>query len=123
MKYPQGSFITKDGERRKILGEAGEMRFVSSPERIADILPDWDKEYDFSGTVFVLERDGWVEEASKWEPKFGEMYYFIGEDAKVYSAHWDCVDRDDGIRDFMGVFPSFEAAEARLKEIRAKLGI
>lgn len=28
--YPTGSYITKNGERRKILGEIGLVRFISS---------------------------------------------------------------------------------------------
>lgn len=57
MKYPTGSYITKDGERRKILGEAGEIRFVSHQN-----LHGY---YAYTISVEAMEATGWVEEAKQ----------------------------------------------------------
>lgn len=58
MKYPTGSFITKDGERRKVLGEAGEVRFISMRDKFDSM------EVGYTISVSDLEKHGWVE--SPW---------------------------------------------------------
>ena len=115
-KYPKGAIIVKGNERRKILGEAGEVRFVSSYENFEYLS-------SFICSCKELETAGWVEEAKSWEPKNGEGYYFIENHGSIEKDIWQCSFLDTRHRSFLGVFPTREAAEARLKEIKDKLEI
>lgn len=85
-KYPKGSYIVRDGERRKVLEELGDLRFLS-----------WDRQENLNWetmasmtqkTVFELEYDGWkVEEDAKapkpWKPKPGGMFYRVDNCGQV----------------------------------------
>lgn len=87
-KYPKGSYIVRDGERRKVLEELGELRFLS-----------WDHQQGLNWetmasvtlqTAIELEHDGWkVEEAEKasepWRPMEGETYFFTDTFGRVCS--------------------------------------
>lgn len=115
MKYPIGSIIKKGNERRKILGETGEVRFVSIDDCFEKI-----SHYIF--TCKELENAGWVEEAKPWEPTFPFWYVNgCGEICQMLSScEEECLKRFSA---FKNCFPTKEAAEARLKEIKEKLGI
>lgn len=57
MKYPEGSIIiNKQGERRKVLGACGSVRFLVTVGREADCLPS-------VLSVDNIEYDGYIEEA------------------------------------------------------------
>ena len=90
-KYPKGSYIVRDGERRKVLEELGELRFLS-----------WDHQQGLNWetmasvtlqTAIELEHDGWkVEEDDEapepWKPEDGDHLWFLDETCTpVISCH------------------------------------
>lgn len=80
MKYPEGSIITKDGEKRKVLGACGEVRFVSA----SDLL--W--VYQEAFTVEELENRHYVEEQKPWEPLVGFPYCFLTDHLSIVFREW-----------------------------------
>lgn len=90
-KYPRGSYIVRDGERRKVLEELGELRFLSW-DRQENL--DWETMASMTQkTAIELEREGWkVEEDAKapepWKPEDGDHLWFLDETCTpVISCH------------------------------------
>lgn len=96
-KYPKGQYIVCDGERRKVLEELGELRFLSLPEKHGFPCASTASS-DNPFTVDELERNCWeVEEVfdreylqkevikelmkakapEPWKPKDDEMFFFV----------------------------------------------
>jgi hypothetical protein len=86
IKYPRGSYIVRDGERRKVLEELGDLRFLSwaKHENL-----DWEQMASVTQkTAFEIERDGWkAEEDAKapepWKPEDDEMFFFVTDAGDV----------------------------------------
>lgn len=109
-KYPKGSYIRKGSNRRKVLEELGELRFVSVD--FGD-----HSETSFYATVDELERLGWKEE-EEW-PKEGDKYWCIQGIGRLKEFIWYADDSTDRpIRDFMGVFRTRKEAEERMEKIK-----
>ena len=91
-KFPFGSIIQdKDGNKRKVLGEAGDMRFLSLRE-------NHDKA-GFHDSFIILERLGYIEVKEPWKPEVGMKYSFVAldpEGACKITSIWvnDSVDHD-----------------------------
>jgi hypothetical protein len=117
MKYPYGSFITKDGDRHRILGAVDEMRFVSSSEKYEGTCDL----YSHPTSVTDLELDGWEEEVKAWEPQIGQNVYHPSYLTNVMERIWCDSENDRAIRDFLGVYPTEEACEEAIKNIKEKL--
>lgn len=68
MKYPQGSYATKGGETRKVLGTAGEVRFLECDDDVLGMLIK---------TVKGLEEEGWEEKPMPANPtgRFWEINF------------------------------------------------
>jgi len=86
-EFPKGSYIVRDGERRKILGEVGDIRFVSANSEYGE---KWETVAMFYNHIAELKDDGWKPEGEKWQPKIGETY------ASVHVSH-DSVDVEDHV--------------------------
>jgi hypothetical protein len=93
-KYPRGSYIVKLCVRCKVLGELGDLRFVSVPEGTDE---HWETTLTDDPAsawhVAELEREGWkVEEDAKapepWKPEDGDHLWFLDETCTpVISCH------------------------------------
>ena len=70
-KYPEGAIIVNGRSKRKILGAAGEVRFVSVPG-------DYDR-YDTTINVVFIEEGGWTVEETPWRPEEGEKFEFVND--------------------------------------------
>jgi hypothetical protein len=81
----KGDYITKNGERRKVLEVVGYIVFVSMPKGVS---PEWETMTSFLETRQKLEREGWKVEGKKWVPALDERYYFVGSDGSVVSLHY-----------------------------------
>ena len=109
----QGDYIVREDDKRKILGICGEVVFLSE-------LKDFDV-FAWIVTKKELETLGWKVEEKDWEPQFNEVYYYISPAGIVRNGTWYRGSMDEGKKEFMGVFPTKEAAEKRLAEIKSKL--
>ena len=127
--FPAGQIVRKDNEFRKILGEAGEVRFVSY---------GWEKKeannkgsgglklsegHSYAQTIHELNALGYVpvspEEAGlveEWEPKEGDRLWFVDEspsDCSYYKNNsWLRTLLKHGL-----LKPTREAAEAAYKRM------
>lgn len=117
-KYPKESYIIKDGDRRKILEELGDLRFVSS----GDI-----EYYLETRTVKGLEEAGWVvegegeKEEEEW-PKIGDVYWSITMTG-ARASRWNGDEMDRLCQGGLGIYKSeqealdaFERAKKAVKE-------
>lgn len=59
----------------------------------------------------------------KWKPNIDERYWFITNYGEFDNDVWSNLRTDLLRRSFLGIFPTKELAEARLKEVKEKLGI
>jgi hypothetical protein len=63
-----------------------------------------------------------AETAEEWEICGGDYYWYINEGGEVSKDIWAKVGIDYRRRDFLGVYPTKEAAEEARQEIKSKLG-
>lgn len=68
--YPKNSFIVKDGNRRKVLEELGDLRFTSSSSSDVE---GWETAVWREYHVAELERDGWKVEGEAGGPGTGSV--------------------------------------------------
>lgn len=57
----------------------------------------------------------------KWEPEMRESVWLITDRAEITCFAWGNHDSDRKYRDFLGVYPTKEAAEAQLQKIKEVL--
>lgn len=74
-------------------------------------------------TEETLRKWGYTWDVPKWKPKVGEWYWYICGDGLLTSQEWNNYPLDMSRRDFLGVYPTPEAAEAALVEIKNKLKV
>lgn len=108
-KYPKGSYIKNGDDRRKVLEELGDLRFLSSSE-------DDGADYGLYLTVKELESKGWKQE-EEW-PKKGDRYWCVSKLGHLVEHTWFNDSTDLPTRDFMGVFCTRKEAEERLEKIK-----
>ena len=113
----QGDLIKEpNGYKRKVMEVFGTILFISGHS-------DHDL-YDFITTEPALKACDYTWDTPAWEPKNGEMYWYISinEDADVLVATWRDYLADHSRRDFLGIYKTSVLGEAALLEIRRKLG-
>jgi hypothetical protein len=81
-------------------------------------------EMDEVSPVFLSEflADMLAEPVEEWSPEVGEKYWFIDSEGRVAEVRWDDEGFDRRVRSFLGVYPTRQAAEEALQEIKSKLG-
>lgn len=111
-KFKEGSIIiNKQGERHKILGALGDVRFVDVHG--FDSVGVW--------KASAMEQQGYVEEAPRWEPSKDEKYWYVENDGEVTQSYWsnDVIDKN---RHALGnCFRTREETEAARERVRAAL--
>ena len=85
MKYATGTYITRDGDRRKILSAHDSVRDVSCSKEWHD---NWETTMSGSSTVERLEQEGWKEEKAPWEPTYLEEYTWIDGEGNKITETW-----------------------------------
>lgn len=124
--FPRGAEIKNGGLSATVLEELGDHRLIS-PFEVQDrthvILTD-----DFNKTKWMSIRAlqmFWqvVDEEKKEEwPKEGDEFWHLTMKGSVISETWYDSVTYRNMRDFLGIFRTREEAEARLAEIKKKLG-
>lgn len=114
MTLKEGIIVQKGNDKRKVLAVVGSVVLLSDCE-----------EFTFAGWWYTeeeLKDRGYTWDEPAWEPTLREKYYYISGGGIVYESRWDDDAADNGCRDFLGVYPTEEAAKAALAEIKRKLG-
>lgn len=104
----------KDGSKRKVLEVFVNTILVSSSDM-----------FDSVGGIYTQEgliESGWIIPKEEWQPEKREKYWYINESGTVGESHWDGFELDKERKSFLGIYPSKEAAEKALEEIKAKIG-
>ena len=107
----------KNGNTRKVLGVCGEVIFVE--DYIAGKIGIHIK----LETEKYLKYHGYTWEEEKYEPKNAQVYFCISNHATISSFNWQDDEADRAIQSSLGVYPTQEAAEEALREIKGKLNI
>ncbi len=115
-KFPKGSYIVREGERRKVLEELGELRFVS----FAHLHTDWGTRVSDEYHIQELERDGWkVEEVKEeWRPKMGTAYYCVNIDGGILEQCWDDYHADENRLKVGNCYRTEEEAQAAAQRVK-----
>lgn len=109
--------INKQGDKRKILGVCGEVYFLSHPDDFELITIS-----SFAWTEKEIEEIGYTLLEEPWEPKEGEIYWFIDSGVEIGTFYW-VNSAPDNFRKYMkNIFKTKELAEQALQEIKKKLG-
>lgn len=119
-KYPKGSYIVREGVRRKVLEELGDLRFLST-------LKSEGRHWETEMAVCVcehtqeLERQGWkVEEVKEeWRPKHKETFFYVDAASRVSS----CESRPDSNYENLmlgagNCYPTRELAEEAAERVK-----
>lgn len=104
----------KDGREIKVIGICGEAIILDSPFSHC-----WSNRIATEKELLVL---GYIIPEEVWKPKDNDMYFFISETGEVGWYYWGNDETDRGIRNFFGVYPTEQAAQKALEEIKSKLG-
>ena len=115
MKYKEGDIlVNKQGNTRKVLGVCGKVYFLS-------FVDDFNN-YTGTYTEQELDKNGLNLHQSAWEPKEGDTYFWVDSAGKCYESVWRNDIIDNGRKNFLGVYPTQEACEQAIKDIKSKLG-
>jgi len=118
-KYPKGSYIVREGVRRKILEELGDLRFIVAVND--QNKTNWDVAGVTSSCVEELDFFGWkVEEVKEeWRPKHKETFFYVDAASRVSS----CESRPDSNYENLmlgagNCYPTKEAAEKAAERVK-----
>lgn len=113
MTYKVGDIlVNKKGLKQKVLAVCGELVALS-----------WSGDFDtYCGWSTEKKLTNYTLEAKPWEPEEGWKYWYITSTMEADEDRWRDHLADRLRRDFLGVFPTKEAAEARIAEIKKLLG-
>lgn len=107
----------KIGYYRKILSIADGLYFVSIAYPTKE---DAEKanygEYFY--TLQALKDAGYEIPEEKWIPEKGETCWYIDDFGEADYYYWGNDENDHARRDFLGIYPTKEAAQERLEEIK-----
>lgn len=109
----KGDVLVNDGVEFTVLTVVGEIVFIRG------------ESWNSSCTFFAkdeLTKEGFTIKDKPWEPKYGKRYYFINDMGNITGTIWSGDNFDNSIKNFLGIFPTREQAEQRLKEIKEKFG-
>lgn len=114
MTYKVGDiFVHKDKLRRKVLAVCGDVLAVSISNEYNN--------FGYWATAEELNELGYTLEEKPWEPELNRKYWFIGSKGADWAGWCDnYIDRCR--RDCLGIYPTEEACEARIAEIKKLLG-
>lgn len=68
-----------------------------------------------------LRDNGYTWSEPEWEPEIGEDVWYISAQGQVEKTTWTYGKIDRNLRDFLGVYPTEEAAIKRRDEIKRKI--
>lgn len=110
MKYKQGDKLEENtGYKYEVQGTIGKIILLLGQ----------------NGVKFPTEDEvnqNYTLEEQPWEPKEGELYWYISSDAVPKTGMpWRNDDIDNKLKNFMGIYPTKEKAEEALVEIKRKL--
>lgn len=110
-----GDIIENEEGKRKVLGVAGEVVFLSA-------------EYDHEVvacmyTKKTIQEEGYNLPKEKWEPTYNKKYYFIYAGGTVELATWYDYDEDKARLAFGNVFETQEEAEAARDKVKELLSL
>lgn len=116
-KFPKGSYIVREGSRRKVLEELGELRFLSMRE---NSMRGWEITTSYTPHIQELEREGWkVEEVEEeWKPKKNDWYFSVGNEGEAVSCYWSDHRADEARFKVGNCYPTREAAEAAAARVK-----
>lgn len=115
MTYKVGDILVyKNGVKVKVLAVCEELLALSFSNEF-DRFACWYAANELKDLGLTLE-------AKPWEPEVGILYWYIESTLEVGNIYWRNSLEDKLRRDFLGVFPTKEAAEARIIEIKKLLG-
>lgn len=114
-KYPEGAIVVREdaGEKRKILGCAGEVRFLSINEDFTTA------DSRLSYTESELERYGWKVLEEPWVPKEGGRCAFIDAYGIVQETYYQV--NEYPIRKLSEAKNLYEPGSQALKDAQARV--
>ncbi len=124
--YPEGSYVKDGGLYRKVLGQAGSMRFLSAAWRREGWSAEDEALYSLGASIDWLPRLGYTEASpeeatgrkEKWVPDINEKYWFPSVLlTESVESKWEQDDFDKERIGTFGVFKTKEESDARLKRI------
>jgi hypothetical protein len=81
-RYKEGDILVGiGGQKRKVLGVCGEIRFLSHTD-------DFDGASSSIWTEKELEKNGFTLEQPRWKPEQGDVYWFLNLNGEVYLETW-----------------------------------
>lgn len=117
-KYPKNNPMYKQGDILVNVNDASDEKIVSGICGKAIFLEDSIYVY----TEESLEKFGYKLKQKEWEPKEGNIYWYICSTGKVATGRFgECSSWDTIRKNFLGIFPTRELAEKRLEEIKKLL--
>lgn len=112
--YKQGDIlVNENGTEIRIRGVCGEIIFISfecSPNKIEHSVKE------------TLESLSFKLKQKEWEPKDGDIYWYISSIGEVTMGRFkENSSWDTKVKNFLGIFPTRELSEKRLEEIKKLL--
>ena len=105
MEFKVGQIIKKsNGQKRKILGQAGEVFFTS--------IEDDFKRQGGAWTELELKDNGYTPEPEKWVPTKQSSYWFVKFDGEIDVDRWDGIPEELYLLKIGNCFETREKAEA-----------
>ena len=125
-KLKKGDIITRGDYSNMILGVLDELYFISDPwgEGYSERrVQENQQEGGYFYTIESLVRQGYELLIPDWSPdelKEGDKYWYIDSTGTVDNDYYDYYNNVEYRKKTNNIFPSKEAAEAKLKEIMSK---
>lgn len=111
-KYPEGAIIVREHLKWKVIGCAGDARFIQGDDPDIDV---------WSTSVQMLERVGWTVEETPWVPKEGEEVWMLREcDLEPMPLkYYEPVFPDYSFKAQGRIYPTEELAQAAAIRVKA----
>lgn len=105
----------KDGSERKVLEVFTNTVVLSDND-------DFEQTMSLLWTEKELLDNDYIIPIEAWQPKIGEMYWYINQEGEVYYTNWWSDDlKDNNRKNFLGVYESESSAQKALEEIKSRL--
>jgi hypothetical protein len=118
MKYHKNDILIDSiGRLRRVKATLEDLYFLSTVSK-------YDK-FAFVSSEQDLDEEGYTlheRTEEEWEPKDGDMYFYINVNGIICADDWDSSAWDVGTKNFLGIYKTKEQADQALVEIKKKLG-